>query len=82
MIVEGNKYLSMINIGTHPTVKELNKPIVEVHVINQKLDLYNKEISLIFEDFIREEKKFSNINELINQLDKDKEYILGKENVD
>ena len=81
LIVEGNKYLSMINIGTHPTVKELNEPIVEVHVINQKLDLYNKEISLIFEDFIREEKKFSNINELINQLDKDKEYILGKENV-
>ena len=69
----------MINIGKHPTVKELNKEIVEVHVINQTLDLYDKDITLIFDDFIREEKKFDSLEKLIEQLNKDKENILNKE---
>lgn len=79
LIVDNNKYLSMINIGKHPTVKELNKEIVEVHVINQTLDLYDKDITLIFDDFIREEKKFDSLEILIEQLNKDKENILNKE---
>ena len=79
LIVDNNKYLSMINIGKHPTVKELNKEIVEVHVINQTLDLYDKDITLIFDDFIREEKKFDSLEKLIEQLNKDKENILNKE---
>ena len=76
-IVDGIKYLSMINIGTHPTIKELSKEIIEVHIINQNIDLYNKEITLIFKDFIRNEKKFNSLEELINQLDFDKEKILN-----
>ena len=76
-IVDGIKYLSMINIGTHPTIKELSKEIIEVHIINQNIDLYNKEITLIFKDFIRKEKKFNSLEELINQLDFDKEKILN-----
>lgn len=75
--VDGKEYLSMINIGTHPTINQLNKEIVEVHIINQNIDLYDKEITLIFKDFIREEKKFNSLPELINQLNLDKEKILN-----
>ncbi len=76
VVVDGSMYLSMINIGRHPTVNELSSSIVEAHIINQELDLYGKEISLVFIDFIREERKFNNLDELVNQLNKDKEYIL------
>lgn len=75
--VDGKEYLSMINIGTHPTINQLNKEIVEVHIINQNIDLYDKEITLVFKDFIRNEKKFNSIEELINQLNLDKEKILN-----
>lgn len=75
--VDGKEYLSMINIGTHPTINQLNKEIVEVHIINQNIDLYDKEITLIFKDFIRNEKKFNSLEELINQLNLDKEKILN-----
>ena len=75
--VDGKEYLSMINIGTHPTINQLNKEIVEVHIINQNIDLYGKEITLIFKDFIRNEKKFNSLEELINQLNLDKNKILN-----
>ena len=75
LLVDGVSYLSMINIGTHPTIKELSHPIVEVYAIDQDLDLYGKEVTLIFKNFIRNEKKFNGLSELVNQLDLDKNII-------
>ena len=76
LLLENKKYLSMINIGVHPTINKLEKRIVEVHVINQNISLYDKDITLVFEKFIREEIKFESIKDLIKQLEKDKKNIL------
>ena len=75
LICEGKKYLSMINLGIHPTIKKLDKEIVEAHVINESIDLYDKMVTLIFFDYIREERKFDNLEDLVNQLKCDKEII-------
>ena len=75
LICEGKKYLSMINLGIHPTIKKLDKEIVEAHVINESIDLYDKMVTLIFIDYIREERKFDNLEDLVNQLKCDKEII-------
>jgi riboflavin kinase/FMN adenylyltransferase len=50
---------------------------MEAHFIDQDLDnLYNKRITVEFLERIRDEKKFSNPQELIKQLNKDKEFCM------
>ena len=76
--VEGKRYLAMINLGIHPTVNKLDYEIAEAHVIDEHLDLYDKEVKIIFKEYIRDEKRFNTLDELVNQLNFDKKMI--KEN--
>lgn len=71
--VYGDKYKAIINVGTHPTINPLAKPIIEVHLINYSGNLYGVDIFVEFIKFIREEKTFSNLEELKSQLLKDEE---------
>lgn len=74
-IVEGTwqntTHKGMMNIGTKPTVDGKNLSI-EIHFFDVNQDLYNLDISISVHDFIREEVKFNSIEELKNQLQKDK----------
>jgi riboflavin kinase / FMN adenylyltransferase len=65
--VEGVLYKAMLNIGNRPTV-DGTKKTVEAHLFDFQGDLYNKLITVYFKEFIREEKKFSNLDELKSQL--------------
>ncbi|MDE5996883.1 MAG: riboflavin biosynthesis protein RibF [Muribaculaceae bacterium] len=71
---------SMVNIGYRPTfigtAKESGQLTVEAHIIGADEDLYNRMIRLEFVDKLREEQKFESIDELISQLEKDKEETL------
>ncbi len=58
------------NIGYRPTFNG-NKLLLEVNIFNFKKNLYNKNISVLFNKFIRPEKKFKSIVELKNQIKKD-----------
>ena len=40
-------------------------------------DFYGKEVKVFFVEYIREEKKFKNIDFLAKQLEKDKNYCLS-----
>ena len=71
--VDGKKYKSMVNVGTHPTIKELNNAIVETNIFDFNANIYGKIIEIEFVDFIRDEKEFSSIELLKEQLKKDKE---------
>lgn len=75
-IVDGKKYLSMVNVGKHPTIKKNEKDIIEIHIFDFNKDIYGMEIELIFIEYIREEIEFSSLDDLISQLHKDKSYIL------
>lgn len=76
MIIDGHKYLSMTNIGTHPTISELKKPLVETHIFNFNEEIYNKKIELEFLCFIRPEKKFDSIDDLKKELQNNKNKII------
>lgn len=67
------KYRAMICVSTHPTIMELNEPIIEVHVLNLNQDLYGSHIKVEFVDYIRDVKKFDSLSELKAQLEKDYE---------
>ena len=68
-----NKYIGMCNIGYRPTFYDNEKISIEVHLItDDKISIKNKKIKIIFKEYIREEKKYENINDLILQLNKDR----------
>ena len=58
------------NIGYRPTFNG-KKLLLEVNIFGIKKNLYNKNINVIFNKFIRPEKKFKNLIELKNQIKKD-----------
>jgi len=72
-INSGNKFPSVMNLGPQPTINPLSPSAVEVHIINKNINLYDLELVVEPIKMIRTQIKFSNINELSNQISKDKE---------
>lgn len=71
----------MINIGYRPTFERVVKnTIIEAHIIDHSLEdnqLYGEDLSLYFIDRIRDEIKFSEVELLREQLQKDKAKTLN-----
>lgn len=65
--VEDQIFKAMLNIGNRPTVDGTRKT-VETHLFDFQGDLYNKLITVYFRAFIREERKFENLEALKSQL--------------
>lgn len=65
--VDGSLYKSMLNIGNRPTVNGTKKT-VEANLFDFQGDLYDKQITVYFREFIRDEQKFENLDALKNQL--------------
>jgi len=73
--VAGKTYGGVANYGRRPTfVDEENAAtVLEVHLLNvQGLNLYGQTAEVSFVKFIREEARFSTVNELLEQIEKDK----------
>ncbi|MDR2007838.1 MAG: riboflavin biosynthesis protein RibF, partial [Alphaproteobacteria bacterium] len=75
--VDGTKYQAIANFGLRPSVSNEKKELLEVHLFDFSGDLYEKEISVEFIDFIREEQKFASLDALKNQLEQDKIFALN-----
>ncbi len=70
-VIDNRKYKGIISVGTHPSIHELEKPIIEINLLDFNDDLYGQDIKVEFYKFIRPEIKFSNMDELKAQLQKD-----------
>ena len=68
-------YEGIMNIGYKPTVSEGTKLSLEVHIFNFNDDIYDADLTVHFQKFIRDEIKFSSIDELKQQIFKDIEEI-------
>lgn len=64
-------YLGIANYGVNPTCNEIEKPRLEVHILDFNEDIYGKDIKVIFDRYLRGEKRFSSKKELIEQINKD-----------
>lgn len=73
--VKNQIYRGMTNIGNNPTVTSENNILVETHILNFNEEIYGEYIELSFFKRIRNEKKFNNLNELKEQLKKDKSIV-------
>ena len=70
--VNGQQLYGMCNFGVRPTFGEKDL-IMEVHFFNPEItDLYDHVVFVEFLERIRDEKKFKSINDLKEQLSKDK----------
>ena len=67
----GNNYKGMLSIGTNPTVNG-EKLTTEVYILDFNEDIYGKEITVKFRDFLHEEIKFEGLEKLIERLDEDR----------
>lgn len=70
--VHEKQYFGMMNIGLNPTTDSDKKLKLEVHIFDFDEDIYNAEISVRFIDFLRDEKKFANLDALKAALSEDK----------
>lgn len=65
-------YFGMCNIGHNPTFNFQEEKKMEINIFNFDEDIYGSNIEIIFIEKIRNEQKFNNVDELIEQLKKDK----------
>ena len=66
------RYKAILNIGDRPTV-DGKKKTIEAHLIDFDGDVYGQELSIHFQEFLREEERFENLDALKNQLVIDRE---------
>ncbi len=72
VIIEGEEYNGVINIGRRPTFNTNDEIIPEVHILDFNSDIYGKKIEVVFVERLRGEIKFSSKEELIKQINEDK----------
>lgn len=73
-IVDGEKLISLTNIGYNPTFNE-DELKIETYILDFNGNLYGKTLQIQFIDFIRDDVKFNTAQELIEQIEKDVKYI-------
>jgi riboflavin kinase/FMN adenylyltransferase len=72
VILKGNKYKGMLNIGTNPTTDTDAKIKIEVNIFEFDQNIYGETLRVEFVKRIRDEKKFANLDELKQALANDK----------
>lgn len=77
--INGKQYHGITNIGVKPTVanrRDGTGVVMETHIIGFDGDLYGQNIAVALVRFIRPEQKFSGLDELEQQIVRDKENAL------
>ena len=68
--IDKKTYPSITNIGYAPTLPKKN-PTAETYILNFSEDIYGKRMKISFRKYIRKERKFSSMNALKKQIEKD-----------
>ncbi len=71
--VDGAKSYGLMNIGVRPTFSDpAPHGRLEVHLLERSGNFYGKHIKVCFYHFLREERKFRNMNALVEQIERDR----------
>jgi len=68
---EGQTFASVTNVGVNPTFESGSQIKVETHLLNQDIDWRGKRIDVHLLERLRDEKKFSSIEDLKKQIQSD-----------
>lgn len=75
---ELGRFPAAVNLGVHPTVHELPRPVAEASLLGFEGDLYGKflRLELLFQ--VRPERQFSSLQELTAQIARDQQTVLHR----
>ena len=68
---DGKVFYALASLGYHPTIASLDKPTLEVFLINYTGNLYDANLEVAFLKYLRPEAKFPNKEALVNQMNQD-----------
>jgi riboflavin kinase / FMN adenylyltransferase len=69
--IGGIVHPSVTNIGMRPTFGDVDRPVIEVHVLDFTRDLYGERIRLSFVQRLRDERTFPDVDALRAQIEAD-----------
>lgn len=73
----GNNYKGILSIGRNPTVNMLPAArSVEVNILDFDSDIYGADVTITFRFRLRDEKKFQGTEELVRQMNADRELAM------
>lgn len=72
VVLNDSAHYGMMNIGYNPTTDNDRNVKIEVHIFDFDSDIYGKTIRVNFLNYLRDEKKFDNIQQLTLALDEDR----------
>jgi riboflavin kinase / FMN adenylyltransferase len=75
VLVDGEWFHGMANIGNNPTLNYSFEKRLEINILDFDRDIYGRKVDIVFMHYIRNELKFKNRKELIEQLKKDETAI-------
>lgn len=75
--VDGTRYGAAVSIGNNPTFEGVPPHQVEAHLLDQRMDLYGRTITLEFVEYIRPMNAFEGVDALVAQLHADELVIRG-----
>ncbi|HEX7356194.1 MAG TPA: bifunctional riboflavin kinase/FAD synthetase [Ignavibacteriaceae bacterium] len=73
VIVGSEKHIGLLSIGKRPTFYNEGEIVTEVFIYNFDREIYDAVVTLELIERLRGEEKFNSADELINQMNKDKE---------
>lgn len=71
VFIDDKKYRGITNVGCKPTIAGTNPIGVETHLLDFKEDVYDKVVTVEFLTRVREERKFTSIDALKEQMQND-----------
>ena len=72
--IDGELHRGVINLGTRPTVSGgKSERVLEIHLFDFNRDIYGHDVEVRFLKFLRSEKKFENLDALVQQIRQDVE---------
>lgn len=77
-IADGTQHDGMLNIGTRPTLDNGEMLSVETNIFGFSGDLYGTRMRVELLRFIRPERRFASLDELRQQLERDKQECTGR----
>jgi riboflavin kinase/FMN adenylyltransferase len=75
VLIDGQVYRGMLNIGLRPTVVSTDVVNLEVHILDFQQDIYDKNITVRFIERVRDEQKFESVEALKEQLKNDEKVV-------
>jgi len=75
LMVDGERFLGVTNIGRRPTVDDFSYITIETFLLHFSRELYGQFVTLEVKAFIRDVKTFNNLTEVRKQVDEDIRFV-------